>query len=99
MEGKVVKFFSTIRGIEEQNSQQDTVYYGFPLSFDGDMTDEEEYGRHMAELGDEIIKLVATLEEKGLVVGAVFEVYQVFDAQAADRSHTMVRIPTLWRGD
>ena len=95
MEGKTVKFFSTIRGIEEQKTLQDTVYYGFALTYDGDMADEEGYGRHMSELGEGIKWLAAKLEEKELVVGDVFEVYQVFDASVEDRSHTFVRIPTM----
>ena len=97
MEGKTMRYFSTIRGIEEQQTKQATVYYGSVLSFDGDMGDEEQYGRHMSELGEEINQIVANLEERELVIGDVFEVYQVFDATVRDRSHTFIRVPTIQR--
>jgi hypothetical protein len=94
MEGKTVRYFSTIRGIEEQQTKQDTVYYGSVLTFEGDMGDEEQYSQHMSELGEEIKQIVANLEERELVIGDVFEVYQVFDSAVEDRSHTFIRVPT-----
>ena len=97
MEGKTVKYYSTIRGAEEQTTKQATVYYGSVLTFDGDMGDEEQYSHHMSELGDEIKRIVAILEEKDLVIGDVFEMYQIFDAEVRDRSHTFIRVPTTRR--